>query len=62
MSSDPIVNPVADPAKEPLDDPGKQIRPIPGAVPDSEPLVPGASPELEEDLGKSYPKPADSDN
>jgi hypothetical protein len=58
MQTDPTIDPVADPSNEPLDEPGTQPRPLPGVAPDTDPLAPGASPEDENELGKSVPASA----
>lgn len=47
MQSDPISSPVADPANQPLDEP---FRPLPGGVPDDDPVLPGATPDEQDEL------------
>jgi len=50
MQTNPSIDPFLDPEEKPLDD-----DPASGAVPDADPLAPGASPEDERDPGKDQP-------
>lgn len=56
MQSDPLTNPVADPVNQPLDDPGEQVRPLPGGVPDADPVLPGGSPDDQDEPGRTHPR------